>query len=395
MDEKQVIGLTVAIQGRSVVPVSPMIIGIPRERKTLEKRVALTPDGAQSLVSRGHQVLVETDAGAGANFPDSEYQAAGATLVGTLEEVWTKSEMVVKVKEPHEEEYQYFRPGLFLFDYLHLASMPDVAKQLVDGGVTGIAYELVHDREGKLPLLEPMSEIAGKLSVLNGSFYLLSQNGGRGVLLGGAIGVQRANVTIVGAGISGRAACEIAYGMGADVKVFDINTNKLELIRREFGNQVTTAFSTPAALSRALQTTDLLIGAVLVPGAAAPKIITREMIAGMPNGSAFVDISIDQGGCAETSKPTSLDEPTYIVDDVVHYGVCNMPAQTARTSTMALTNATLPYIHKLAKDGPMEALKNHQDLRGALNTHEGKLTNEKVCEAVGMDYTPIEEAIPA
>ncbi|MCB0328745.1 MAG: alanine dehydrogenase [Bdellovibrionales bacterium] len=370
-----------------------MKIGVPRERKTLEKRVAITPDGAQDLVRRGHGVLIETRAGEGAAFSDEEYRSAGAKIVDSLEAVWTQSEMVVKVKEPHELEYQYFRPGLFLFDYLHLASMPEVAKALVDGGVTGIAYELVMDKQGRLPLLEPMSEIAGKLSVLNGSFYLLSQNQGRGVLLSGAVGVPRAQVTIVGAGISGRAACEIAFGMGAHVSIFDINTQKLEHLRAEFGNQITTAFSTPAALGRALETTDLLIGAVLVPGAAAPKVISREMISRMPNGSVFVDISIDQGGCAETSRPTSLDEPTYLENGVVHYGVCNMPAQTARTSTMALTNATLPYIVRLAEKGPIEAMKNDAVIRGALNTHKGKLTNAKVSEAVGIDYSPIDEVL--
>lgn len=374
-----------------------MKIGVPRERKALEKRVAITPDGASKLVANGHTVLVETNAGNGADFTNEQYKEAGCKVVETLKEVWTESEMVVKVKEPHEEEYQYFRSGLILFDYLHLASMPDVAKVLVDSGVTGIAYELVQESDGRLPLLEPMSEIAGKLSVLNGSYYLLSQNGGRGVVLGGAVGVPRAEVTIIGAGVSGRAACEIAFGMGANVHVFDINTRKLDEIRAEFGHQVNTVYSTPAALERALTTTDLLIGAVLIPGAAAPKLITKQMISNMPRGSVFVDISIDQGGCSETIRPTSLDAPVYTESGVVHYGVCNMPAQTARTSTMALTNATLNYVFKIAeasKSGDnLAAVKNNPVIRGALNTHKGKLTNLHVSEAVGIPYTPIEEVL--
>ena len=370
-----------------------MIIGVPRERKTLEKRVALTPDGAHQLVEHGHRVLIEENAGLGADFSNDAYHEAGAEIVSTLKDVWTKSELVVKVKEPHETEYEFFRPGLALFDYLHLASMPDVTKAMLDGGMTGIAYELVQLPDGRLPLLEPMSEVAGKLSVLNGSFYLLSQNGGRGVLLGGAVGVPRCNVTIIGAGTSGRAACEMAFGMGAQVTVLDINTAKLEALKFHFSNQITTAYSTPAAIRRILQTTDLLIGAVLVPGAAAPRIITREMIKEMPQGSVFVDISIDQGGCAETIRATSLEDPVYQEEGVLHYGVCNMPAQTARTSTMALTSATLPYITQLADSGIQGALLKYPLLRNALNTHKGKLTNQAVSTAVGVEYTSIDAAL--
>jgi len=385
------------ILGTNNVPIiymrgEEMKIGVPRERKTLEKRVAITPDGAHKLTQHGHEVLIENNAGLAVDFKNSEYEAAGCRIVDSLAEVWGESEMVVKVKEPHESEYEYFRPGLFLFDYLHLASMPEVATALVESGVTSIAYELV-DEAGRLPLLEPISEVAGKLSVLNGSYHLLSQNEGRGMLLGGTIGVERAKVTIVGAGIAGRAACEMAFGMGAQVYVFDLDNTKLDKIKAEFGNQVSTVYSTPKSLARCLENTDLLIGAVLVPGAAAPRVITREMMKAMPKGSVFVDISIDQGGCAETSRPTSLDAPTYVEEEVIHYGVCNMPAQTARTSTLALTNATLPYIVELAKDGPMKALEKSHSLREALNTHKGKLTNEKVSQAVGIDYTPIAEAL--
>lgn len=369
-----------------------MIVGVPRERKTLEKRVALTPDGAAALVKRGHKVLIEQNAGAGSFFEDKLYTDVGCQIVPTLKDVWTKSDMVVKVKEPHESEYEFFRPGLILFDYLHLASMPDVTEAMLKGGVTGIAYELVQLADGRLPLLEPMSEVAGRLSVLNGANYLLSQHNGRGVLLGGTVGVPPAEVVIVGAGIAGRGACEMAAGSGAHVTVLDIDYSKLERIRTEFGAKVSTVHSTPGSLARAVANADLLIGAVLVPGAAAPKIITRDMIKNMKKGAVFVDISIDQGGCAETIKPTSLDAPVFTEEGVIHYGVCNMPAQTPRTSTMALTAATLPYVMKLA-DGGLAALESNKPLRNALNTHNGLLTNELVSKAVSIKYTAIEQAL--
>ncbi len=370
-----------------------MIIGVPRERKTLEKRVALTPDGASELTKRGHKVLIETKAGAGSFFSDDSYKSAGCTIVPTLADVWKSCELLVKVKEPHESEYEFFRPGLTLFDYLHLASMPDVTKAMLDGGVTGIAYELVQTVDRRLPLLEPMSEVAGKLSVLNGSYFLLSQNGGRGVLLGGTVGVEPANVVILGAGIAGRNACEIALGMGANVTVLDIDYAKLERIKVQFNNRANIVYSTRASIERACREADLLIGAVLIPGAHAPRLITRDIIRTMKESSVFVDISIDQGGCAETIRPTSLEAPVYLEDGVIHYGVCNMPAQTPRTSTMALTAATLPYIIYLAENGVKKSLEERIELRNALNTHKGKLTNEFVAEAVGMPYTPIASAL--
>lgn len=367
-----------------------MIIGVPRERKTLEKRVALTPDGAYELTRRGHTVLIEKDAGAGSFFDDEAYKRVGCRVVPTLREVWSEAELVVKVKEPHEEEYQYFRPGLALFDYLHLASMPDVTQALLRGGVTGIAYELVQLEDRRLPLLEPMSEVAGKLSVLNGGYFLLSQNQGRGLLLGGTIGVMPADVVIIGAGIAGRAACEMALGMGADVTVLDLDYLKLERIKAQFGGRARVLHSTQGSLERAVASADLMIGAVLVPGAAAPKIVTRKMIGSMKRGSVFVDISIDQGGCAETSKPTSLDAPTYTVDGVIHYGVCNMPAQTPVTSTMALTAATFPYVLQLAEKGVMQALKESQPLRSAVNTYRGQVTNEAVASSLGLGWERFE-----
>ena len=369
-----------------------MIIGIPRERKTLEKRVALTPDGVLELVKHGHKVLIETGAGVGSSFDDSAFIAAGATLVATLEEVWTKSDMVVKVKEPHESEYQYFRKDLIFFGYLHLAGMPEVAREMLRGRITGIAYELVQLPNGRLPLLEPMSEVAGKLSVTVGSYFLLSQNGGRGELPGGTVGTPPVKVVVVGAGVAGRAAAEMAFGLGAEVVVLDLSYEKLNYVKELFNGHVKTLFSTESSLMRELSSASLVVGAVLVPGAAAPRVITRPMIKAMPKGAVFVDISIDQGGCAATSRPTSLDDPVYEVDGVIHYGVCNMPAQTPRTSTLALTCATLPYIIKLAEGG-LKALDTCRELRGALNTHHGMLTNEKVSEAVSEAYFPVDKAL--
>lgn len=370
-----------------------MIVGVPRERKTLEKRVAVTPDGATELVRRGHKVLIENNAGAGSLFQDSDYVKVGCQIVPTLKDVWTKSDLVVKVKEPHESEYEFFRKDLMLFDYLHLASMHDLTHQMLKGKITGFAYELVETADGRHPLLDPMSEVAGKLSVLNGAYYLLSQNGGRGVLLGGTTAVPPRDVVIIGAGIAGTNACEIAIGMGAQVTLLDISSRALERIKLRFGNRVRTVISTNASLMREIAKADLLVGAVLVPGAAAPKIITRDMIRSMKKGAVFVDISIDQGGCAETIKPTGLDNPVFEEEGVIHYGVCNMPAQTPRTSTMALTAATLPYVIKLADEG-MKACATSVDLRKSLNTINGLLTNEAVKEAVaGTTYTPIEKAL--
>ncbi len=370
-----------------------MKVGVPKERKTLEKRIALTPDGAQELVKRGHQVFIEKAAGLGSHYEDKDYTAVGAKIVDTLKDVWTMSDLIVKVKEPHESEFEFFNPKVTIFDYLHLASMPNVTKAMLQGGITGIAYELVQTEDGRLPLLEPMSEVAGKLSVLNGSNFLLSQNGGRGVLLGGTTEVPAGNVTILGAGTAGLAACEMAIGCGADVTLLDINSRKLEKARDRFGRQLHTVHSTIAMTARACAQADLLIGAVLVIGGAAPKVVTREIIRSMKKGSVFVDISIDQGGCAETSKTTSLEHPVYELDGVIHYCVPNMPAQTARTSTQALTAATLPYIVKLADGGILPALNSSKELRNALNTYKGSLTNEAVGDAVGMRSISIDEAL--
>jgi alanine dehydrogenase len=370
-----------------------MIIGVPRERKTLEQRVALTPDGARELIHDGHTVLIETNAGQLSFFTDEAYKAAGATIVTTLRELWTTAEMIVKVKEPHPEEYEFFRPGLLLFDYLHLAGLPDVAKELVKSKVTGIAYELVQTDTGRMPLLEPMSEVAGKLSVLNGAYFLLAQNGGRGVLLGGAVGVPAGNVVIAGAGIAGRAATAVAAGMGARVSVLDVNYLQLDRIRSEFQSTVQTEYSTESTLLRCCSQADLVISAVLVPGARAPQVFTEEIIRAMPRGSVFVDISIDQGGSAATSRATSLEEPTYVEHGVIHYAVPNMPAQTARTSTQALTAATLPYIRKIAGQGLRNALKGDVALSRALNTFNGNITNPAVAAVTDLPYLELESAL--
>ncbi len=359
-----------------------MRIGIPRERKTLEKRVAVTPDGARHLVERGHQVFIETGAGLGSSFSDDAYKQAGCNVATTLAEVWTKAELLVKVKEPDQSEFQFFRSDLVLFDYLHLASLPEVAAVLLSKKVTAFAYETLRTNDGRLPLLEPMSEVAGKLSVLNGAYYLLSQNGGRGVLLGGAGSAPSANVVVIGAGIAGHAASLTAIGMGARVTVLDINQSKLAVLKSEFGDRINTVTSSPETIKQSCRSADLLIGAVLIPGAATPRLITREMIGLMPKGSVFIDISIDQGGCAETSRPTTLDAPVYEVDGIIHYGVCNMPAQTPRTSTIALASATLPYIIKLADEGATKACES-PEMQQALTCLNGKLTNELTAKALG------------
>jgi alanine dehydrogenase len=376
-----------------------MIIGVPKERKTLEKRVGLTPDGVKELNKRGHHVLIESKAGQGSGFDDAQYHSAGAQVVSSLAEVWQQAELIVKVKEPHEEEYPFFRPNLVLFDYLHLASMPALAGEMLKSGISSIAYELVRTGtapELRLPLLEPMSEVAGKLSVVVGANLLLSQNGGRGILLGGTLGIAPGRVVIIGAGISGRAACEMAVGLGAEVTVFDIDVRKLEFLKQRFGSHVRLLYSSQTSIEHALERADLLVGAVLVPGARAPCVLTRSMLKHMPAGSVFVDISIDQGGCAETSRATNLDHPTYSEEGVIHYGVCNMPAQTPLTSTLALTAATLPYVCMIADGGIVgglpRVLTENQALAQALSTFKGKLTNKASAEALGLAYTPWESA---
>lgn len=353
-----------------------MRIGCPRERKTGERRVAITPTGAAKLVSGGHKVLMETCAGVLSGFVDAEYQAVGAEIVPTLESVWKNCEILVKVKEPAPEEYHYFRPGLIVFSFLHPVAFPEMVNALVRANVTSLSYDLLENEAGRLVLLEPMSVIAGKLAVQCGAHALQAENGGSGVLLGGCGAVAPANVIVLGAGASGASAVQVAHGMGANVSVFDINPGA----EQRFKN-LTTRFqfflSSSEVLAAELPGADLVIGAVLIPGAPAPKVLTREMLSTMKPGSVFVDISIDQGGCAETSRATSLSSPTYVEHGVIHYCVPNMPALVPRTATMALTAETLPYVLLLANSG-FNGTLNSKPLTSSLVTHNGEIVNPTV-----------------
>ncbi len=364
-----------------------MIIGVPREIKDHEARVGITPAGVKALTEAGHKVLVETNAGAQSSFPDAEYQDAGAEIVGDPGHVWGKSEMIVKVKEPIEKEYSYFRDGLVLFTYLHLAPIPGLTNKLLDSKVIGIAYETVRDRQGTLPLLTPMSEVAGRMSVQVGASYLEKEKGGRGILLGGVPGVPPAHVTVVGGGVVGTNAAKIALGFGAKVTLIDLNLNRLREIDDIFGGRVYTLASNSYNVAAATREADLVIGGVLIPGATAPKVVTRAMVSRMKKGAVIVDVAIDQGGCVETARPTSHSDPSYTVDGVVHYCVTNMPGAVPHTSTLALTNATFPYLMRLANLGAREALKQDPGLADGLNTWLGKLTHGGVAKSQNRDWT--------
>ena len=367
-----------------------MLVGVPKEIKDNEFRVGLTPGAVAELVHHGHKVLVENNAGVGAGLPDEEYAAAGATLVDTPEDIFARAEMIVKVKEPLANERRQLRAGQVLYTYLHLA--PDLAqtKDLIASGATCIAYETVTSPSGGLPLLTPMSEVAGRLAPQVGAHALEKAQGGRGILLGGVTGVPAAEVVVIGGGVSGANAVTIALGMGANVTVVDKSNDTLRRLAAQFGTSLRTIYSTRAAIADLVTRADLVIGAVLVPGAAAPKLITRAMLKTMKPGSVIVDIAIDQGGCCETSKPTTHSDPTYVVDGVVHYCVANMPGAVARTSTFALNNATLPFALALADKGWKQALKDDPHLRNGLNVHAGKITCPPVAEAHGLPYTPAE-----
>jgi len=367
-----------------------MIVGVPKEIKTLENRVALTPGGAESLTRRGHTVLVEQGAGLGSGISDDEYRAAGAEIV-SAKEAWS-AELVVKVKEPLPEEYSYLRSDLVLFTYLHLAASESLTQAMIRSGVTGIAYETVQLEDGSLPLLTPMSEVAGRMATQVGAYHLERPQGGRGILLGGVPGVAPGAVVILGGGTVGTNAAKIALGLGAQVYVLDINHRRLQYLDDVFGGRLITLTSTEANIKKAIRFADLVIGAVLIPGAKAPKLVTREMLAEMKEGAVIVDVAVDQGGCVETIRPTTHDDPTYVVDGVVHYGVANMPGAVPRTSTFALTNQTLPYLLRLAERG-LEALKDDPALLKGLNTYGGKVTHPAVAEAFGLPYTPPEEAL--
>jgi alanine dehydrogenase len=358
-----------------------MIIGVPREIKDSEARVGVTPAGVKALTESGHDVLVETQAGAESGFPDQEYQNAGAEMVGDAGYVWGKSDMVVKVKEPVESEYVFFREGLVLFTYLHLAPLRALTDQLLESKMIGIAYETVRDKRGALPLLMPMSEVAGRMSVQVGATYLEKERGGRGILLGGVPGVPPAQVTILGGGIVGTNAARIALGFGAKTTLIDMNLNRLRELEDIFGGRLYTLASNSYNIALATREADLVIGGVLIPGATAPKLVTREMVARMKPGAVIVDVAIDQGGCVETARPTSHSNPSYKVDGVVHYCVTNMPGAVPHTSTLALTNSTFPYLLRLANLGPREALRQDVGLAEGLNTWLGSLTHRGVAES--------------
>jgi alanine dehydrogenase len=370
-----------------------MIIGVPREIKDNEARVGVTPAGVKALTEAGHRVLVETQAGAQSGFPDAEYEKAGGEIVNEASRVWRGADTVVKVKEPIEEEYGFFREGLVLFTYLHLAPVPALTDRLLESKVIGIAYETVRDRQGTLPLLTPMSEVAGRMSVQVGAAYLEKEHGGRGILLGGVPGVPPAHVAIIGGGIVGTNAAKIALGFGAKVTLIDVNMNRLRELDDIFSGRLYTLASNSYNLAQITREADLVIGAVLIPGATAPRLVTRAMVAEMKRGAVIVDVAIDQGGCIETSKPTSHSNPSYVVDGVVHYCVTNMPGAVPNTSTLALTNSTFAYLLRIANLGVREALRQDAGLAEGLNTWLGKLTCRGVGESQQREWTPAASVI--
>lgn len=363
-----------------------MIVGIPKEVKVRESRVAIVPGGVKLLRQAGHKVLIETNAGLGAGLNDQLYVDAGAEIVRTAEEVWSRADMVVKVKEPVPQEYPLMRNGQILYTYLHLAAVPALAQALVEKGVSAIAYETIELADGSLPLLKPMSEVAGRVSVQVGAKCLERHNGGKGLLLGGVPGVHRGRVVIIGGGVVGLNAGKMAVGLGAEVTILDVNQNRLAYLDDIFGSRITTLMSNPENIAKSVALADLVIGAVLLPGAKAPCLVTRQMVRTMSPGSAIVDVAIDQGGSIETIRPTTHDEPIYEDEGVIHYGVTNIPGSVPQTSTYALTNVTLAYALEIANKGFHQALRNNPALRKGLNAHEGKITYQAVAEALNMEY---------
>jgi len=366
-----------------------MRIGVPKEIKNHEYRVGLTPASVAELVAAGHQLFVETKAGNGIDCPDAAYRKAGAVILPDAAAVFKASDMIVKVKEPQAEEIGLLEPRHILFTYLHLAADKPQAEGLMKSGATCIAYETVTSRTGALPLLKPMSEVAGRMSIQVGAHYLEKEQGGRGVLLGGVPGVAPARVAILGGGVAGVNAAQMAVGMRADVTIYDISNERLADLDMFFGSQIKTAYASRSAIANAVEKAELVIGAVLVPGAAAPKLVTREMLKTMKRGSVIVDIAIDQGGCFETSHATTHDDPVYEVDGVIHYCVANMPGAVSRTSAFALNNATVPFALKIAKLGAKEAMKADPDLANGLNVSGGKIRHQAVAEALHLKYEPV------
>lgn len=370
-----------------------MLIGVPKEIKNNEYRVGLVPSSVRELAANGHQVMIEHDAGAGIGFDDAAYAQAGAEIVNNPDEIFARSDMIIKVKEPQPEECRRLKEGQVLFTYLHLAPDPEQAKLLQASGCVAIAYETVTNKNGGLPLLSPMSEVAGRMSIQAGATCLEITNKGSGMLLGGVPGVAPAKVVVLGGGVVGTNAVRMAMGMGAHVVVIDKSLERLYQLDLQFGSKINTIFSTTDAIERHTATADLVIGAVLVPGGSAPRLVTKEMIEKMRLGSVVVDVSIDQGGCFETSRPTTHQNPTYIVDGVVHYCVTNMPGAVPRTSTFALNNATLPFVLSLANLGYREAMRRDPHLLNGLNVYHGKLTHKAVAEALKAPYVNAEAAI--
>ena len=371
-----------------------MIIGVPKEVKDHETRVGVTPAGVHALVEAGHMVLVEHNAGLLSSFPDEDYQAVGAEIVGEALHVWSNAQMVVKVKEPVATEFYHFREGLLLFTYLHLAPLRELTDALLAKKVTGIAYETVRDRAGTLPLLTPMSEVAGRLSVQVGATCLEAEHGGRGVLLGGVPGVPPGSVCVIGGGIVGTNAVKTALGTGARVTILDLNLNRLRELDDIFTGRLHTLYSNAYNIERAVCEADLVVGGVLIPGAAAPKIVTAAMVSKMKKGSVIVDVAIDQGGCIATARPTTHSDPIYTVDGVVHYCVTNMPAAVPNTSTLALTNATFPYVMKLANLGASVAIREDAGIAEGVNTYNGFLTYRAVAQAQEREYKTVAQVHP-
>jgi alanine dehydrogenase len=371
-----------------------MRVGVAREIKPQEYRVALTPAGARELVQRGHEVLVETEAGVGSAFPDSAYERAGASIV-SVDDVWSGADLLLKVKEPIAPEYSRLRPGLTLFTYLHIAADEPLTRALAESGITAIAYETVETAGGALPLLAPMSEIAGRLAPQAGAQQLEKPLGGRGILLGGVAGVAPGRVLVIGGGIVGYNAAVIAIGLGAQVTILERSVERMRHLEEILSGRVTLLMSSTLQIEESLKETDLVIGAVLIPGAVAPKLITRELLGSMKEGSVLVDVAIDQGGCAETSRPTTHDDPVYTVEGVVHYCVANMPGAVPITSTRALTNVTLPFVEALAGHGVTEAIRGDPALARGVNVLGGRITYEAVADAHGLEYTPLNDALSA
>ncbi len=370
-----------------------MIIGIPKEIKDNEYRVSLTPGGTETLTQAGHRVLVQSGAGEGSGFADEEYARAGAEIVSDAAQTWGEAEMVMKVKEPLPQEFEFLREGLLLYTYLHLAAEPEVTERLLERKVTAIGYETVQLPNGSLPLLIPMSEVAGRMAVQVGAHYLEKMNGGRGKLLGGVPGVRPADVAIIGGGTVGINAAMMALGMGAHVTIIDISADRLRYLDEVLHGNLTTLSSNPRNIADSVRHADVVIGAVLVPGAKAPHLVTREMIKAMNPGSVIVDVAVDQGGCIETTRPTTHSDPVFVIEGIIHYCVTNMPGAVPRTSTYALSNATLPYALKLANLGFVEAVKSDSALAKGVNTCAGHVTCEGVAVAHGLEYKPLDELI--